>query len=160
VADQRVSVPGASFPTKLSTAGSPTLKTSRNQRLSRNLSGDASQVAERTGGPEALASIAQVVIDAPQHAGLASVLDYRSERSLEPGALVRVPLGRREVAGIVWRGLAARRDSGVTLRGVTEVLEAITPLGPRWMALVEFAASYYQRSTGHLPPGLRAGDTR
>jgi len=22
------------------------------------------------------------------------------------------------------------------------------------------AASYYQRSTGHLPPGLRAGDTR
>jgi len=115
---------------------------------------------ERTGGPEALASIAQVVIDAPQHAGLASVLDYSSEQSLEPGALVRVPLGRREVAGIVWRGLAARRDSGVTLRGVTEVLEAITPLGPRWMALVEFAANYYQRAIGEvalaaLPAELR-----
>ena len=50
-------------------------------------------------------AIVQVVVDAPRHAGLAAALDYRCERMLDPGSLVRVPLGRREVAGIVWRGV-------------------------------------------------------
>ncbi len=29
-------------------------------------------------------------------------LSYRSELSLTPGSLVRVPLGAREVLGVVW----------------------------------------------------------
>ena len=43
-----------------------------------------------------------VAVDAPQHAGLGSLLDYESEHALAAGALVRVPLGRREVTGLVW----------------------------------------------------------
>jgi len=102
----------------------------------------------------------QVVVDAPRHAGLAAALDYRSERLLDPGSLVRVPLGRREVAGIVWRGVAAASELGTPLRPVAQQLDAIAPLGPHWMALVEFAASYYQRSLGEvalaaLPAELR-----
>ncbi len=102
----------------------------------------------------------QVVVDAPRHAGLAAALDYRCERVLDPGSLVRVPLGRREVAGIVWRGAAAASELGTPLRPVAQQLDAITPLGPHWMALVEFTASYYQRSMGEvalaaLPAELR-----
>ncbi|HEX6017252.1 MAG TPA: primosomal protein N', partial [Burkholderiaceae bacterium] len=100
----------------------------------------------------------QVVVDAPRHAGLAA-LDYRCERPTEPGTLVRVPLGRREVAAIVWR-TAQRSDPPSQLRAVAQHLDAVAPLPPQWMALVEFAASYYQRSVGEvalaaLPSELR-----
>ncbi|MFI4930587.1 MAG: primosomal protein N' [Burkholderiales bacterium] len=102
----------------------------------------------------------QVVVDAPRHAGLAAVLDYRCERALDPGSLVRVPLGRREVAGIVWRGVAGARNLGTPLRPVAQQLDAIPALSPQWMALVEFTAGYYQRSMGEvalaaLPAELR-----
>jgi primosomal protein N' (replication factor Y) len=102
----------------------------------------------------------QVVVDAPRHAGLAAALDYSCERALDPGSLVRVPLGRREVAGIVWRGVDALREPGTALRPVAQQLDSIAALGPHWMALVEFAASYYQRSMGEvalaaLPAELR-----
>ena len=43
-----------------------------------------------------------VAIDAPQYAGMSSLLTYESEQALAPGTLVRVPLGRREVTGLVW----------------------------------------------------------
>ena len=80
---------------------------------------------------------------------------------LDPGSLVRVPLGRREVAGIVWRGVDAARDLGhARCARWRNNWTAIAALGPHWMALVEFAASYYQRSMGEvalaaLPAELR-----
>ena len=43
----------------------------------------------------------RVVVDAPQHADLVGPLTYASESELAPGTLVRAPLGRREVAGVV-----------------------------------------------------------
>jgi primosomal protein N' (replication factor Y) len=51
------------------------------------------------------------------------------------------------------------------LRPVTEVLEGLPPLSPRWMALLDFAAGYYQRQVGELalgvlPPELRKVDDR
>jgi primosomal protein N' (replication factor Y) len=103
----------------------------------------------------------QVVVDAPRHADLAA-LDYRCDDVIEPGTLVRVPLGRREVAGIVWRD-AASGTAGTELRALAQQLDAVAPLGPRWMALVEFAAAYYQRSIGEvalaaLPSELRRLD--
>jgi primosomal protein N' (replication factor Y) len=102
----------------------------------------------------------QVVVDAPRHAGLAAALDYRCERMLDPGSLVRVPLGRREVAGIVWRGATAALEAGAPVRPVAQHLDAIATLSPSWMALVEFTAGYYQRSLGEvalaaLPAELR-----
>ena len=72
----------------------------------------------------------QVVVDAPRHAGLAAALDYRCERMLDPGSLVRVPLGRREVAGIVWRGATAALEPGTPLRPVAQQLDAIATLSP------------------------------
>ncbi|HEY9238277.1 MAG TPA: hypothetical protein VIP10_05520, partial [Burkholderiaceae bacterium] len=53
-------------------------------------------------------------MEAPQHTGLSGPLDYTCEQPLAAGTLVRVPLGRREVAGIVWGG--APSGSDVTLR--------------------------------------------
>ena len=91
----------------------------------------------------------EVVVDAPQHAGIDPALSYASVCSLPPGTLVRVPLGRREVAGIVWGdGPATGIADGVALRPVGDVLAAIDPLAPAWRALIEFAAGYYQRSRG------------
>ena len=103
-----------------------------------------------------------VALDAPRHVGLAPLLDYQCEQELAPGTLVRVPLGHRTVAGIVWdRG--ADGVSEHTLRPVAEVFEGLTALAPAWRRLVAFAAAYYQRSLGEmalsvLPPELRRLD--
>ena len=118
-----------------------------------------------------------VAIDAPQYAGMSSLLTYESERPLAPGTLVRVPLGRREVTGLVWDADFAadrrrrRRDGGRGRRNarrwccepVIEALDALPPLPADWRALVEFTARYYQRSLGEvalavLPPELRKLD--
>ena len=104
----------------------------------------------------------RVAVDAPQHTGLAAPLDYTSERMLPPGTLVRVPLGRREVSGVVWHGASNGAES-IELRPVAAALESLPPLGRAWRELVDFAASYYQRSTGEialsvLPPELRKLD--
>jgi primosomal protein N' (replication factor Y) len=106
-----------------------------------------------------------VAVDAPQHSGLTGALHYLSERPLAPGSLLRVPLGRREMLGIVWPGDAAAPDAAAipVLRPVGEVFDALPPLAPAWLALVEFAARYYQRSVGELalsvlPPELRKLD--
>ncbi len=101
----------------------------------------------------------RVLVDAPRHAALSAALSYRSQRPLVAGLLVRVPFGRREVAGLTWRADAGASVPG-ELREVTEVCDALPPLAADWCALVEFAADYYQRSVGEialavLPPDLR-----
>jgi primosomal protein N' (replication factor Y) len=60
---------------------------------------------------------------------------------------------------------AGERAAEHQLRPVTEVLEGLPPLSPRWMALLDFAAGYYQRQVGELalgvlPPELRKVDDR
>jgi len=104
----------------------------------------------------------KVAVDAPQHTGLSAPLDYSSEYTLSPGTLVSVPLGKREVPGVVWQG-TGDIDPSVALRPVSQALDALPPLGAPWRALVDFAAAYYQRSTGEialsvLPPELRKLD--
>ncbi len=106
-----------------------------------------------------------VAVELPQHAMLTAVLDYESEQALPPGTLVRVPLGKRNVAGIVWTAPGDAAAPAQTLRPVTEVLEALPPLSPAWCELVTFAAGYYQRQIGELalgvlPPELRRSDDR
>jgi primosomal protein N' (replication factor Y) len=111
----------------------------------------------------ALPAVVSVAIETPQHAGIDSCLDYRSEHMLAAGTLVRVPLGKRDVPGIVWRagGSAVGRD--IELRPVRQALTGLPPLSAPWRALVEFAAGYYQRGLGELalavlPPALRRVD--
>ncbi|MEO6018523.1 MAG: primosomal protein N', partial [Polaromonas sp.] len=102
-----------------------------------------------------------VVVAAPAHSAIAGPLTYRSDMPLEPGTLVRVPLGRREVLGVVW---GSREDSGELpenqARNIAGPLEGLDALSATWRALVGFTASYYQRSAGEvalaaLPPQLR-----
>ena len=105
----------------------------------------------------------QVAVDAPQHSGLAQPLDYECEQPLTPGTLVRVPLGRRELLGVVWSAEPA--SAGITLKAVGSVFDSLPPLAPSWLALVGFAAAYYQRGIGELalavlPPDLRKIDAQ
>jgi primosomal protein N' (replication factor Y) (superfamily II helicase) len=101
-----------------------------------------------------------VAVETPQHAGLGGVLDYREAPGTLSGALVRVPLGRRTVTGIVWPSAPDAATTDEQLRDVAEVVAGIPPLPPAWVQLVEFAAGYYQRGLGELalavlPPELR-----
>ena len=103
----------------------------------------------------------QVVVATPAHSAIAGPLTYRSDSLLSPGTLVRVPLGKREVLGVVWDVLP---DSGelpeAKTRDIAGVLEGLAPLSATWRKLVTFTAGYYQRSLGEvalaaLPPQLR-----
>src|SRR6478735_5803995 len=98
----------------------------------------------------AQAQTLSVAVETPRHAGLEGALSYASQRPLTPGTLVRVPLGRREVAGIVWSDAAS--DSGTTaeIREITGTCDALPPLPPAWRDLVGFAAGYYQRGLGEI----------
>ncbi|MET0517683.1 MAG: primosomal protein N' [Burkholderiaceae bacterium] len=108
----------------------------------------------------------RVAVDAPQHSGLTGPLDYLAERALAPGSLVRVPLGKRELMGIVWPGVSDQDTTDpALLRPILAALDGLPPLGADWCRLVEFAAAYYQRSIGEvalsvLPPQLRDLDAK
>ena len=106
-----------------------------------------------------------VVVPTPAHSTLGGMLSYRSEPTLAPGTLVRVPLGRREVCGVVWDAPAEGGEAIATdqLKPVGEPLVGLPPLPASWRELVAFAAGYYQRSLGEvalaaLPPQLRELD--
>jgi primosomal protein N' (replication factor Y) len=103
-----------------------------------------------------------VVVATPAHSGVGDLLSYRSGAALAPGTLVRVPLGAREVLGIVWRCDDAPPEglSPGQARDVAQVLDGLPPLDAGWRELVAFAARYYQRGLGEvalaaLPPPLR-----
>src|SRR5439155_23656864 len=68
--------------------------------------------------------------------------------------------GRREVAGIVWRDAPPTERVAIALKAVAQSLDAVPPLTPQWMALVEFAAGYYQRSLGELALGALPSELR
>ena len=106
--------------------------------------------------------IVHVALQTPSHSGVGDLLSYASERPLSPGTLVRVPLGTREVLGVVWDADEAPGElpDGATLRPIAGVLEGVAPLDASWRRLVGFAARDYQRALGEvalaaLPPQLR-----
>ncbi len=101
----------------------------------------------------------QVAVATPQHAGLADLLDYRHHEALPPGQLLRVPLGRREVLGVLWTCSEAAPEEAATLKGIGLPLP-LPPLDAGWRQLVAFGAAYYQRGLGEfavaaLPIGLQ-----
>ncbi len=117
-----------------------------------------------------------VVVATPAHSAISGPLTYQYEASesalssndsvsgiskVGPGSLVRVPLGKREVLGVVWELLP---NSGQLLemqtRSIAGLLEGLPVLSATWRRLIAFTASYYQRSPGEvalaaLPPQLR-----
>lgn len=106
--------------------------------------------------------IVHVAVQTPAHSAVGELLSYRSDEALPPGTLVRVPLGKRELLGVVWDAPAMPDaiPDGVELRNIAAVLPGIEGLDLPWRRLVSFAAHYYQRSVGEiavtaLPPQLR-----
>jgi primosomal protein N' (replication factor Y) len=108
----------------------------------------------------------EIAVQTPAHSALGDLLSYASAAELAPGSLVRVPLGRREVLGVVWAAeqatssAASEAGAPLALREVGAALDALPPLSLAWRDLVGFAARYYQRSLGEvalaaLPPQLR-----
>lgn len=104
-----------------------------------------------------------VAVALPAHTDVARPLTYRAAQPLPAGALVRVPLGRRTVLGVVWEtGLPAPEPAlAQRTREVGEVLEALPPLSAHWRQLMDFVARYYQHAAGEvalsaLPPQLRS----
>jgi len=106
----------------------------------------------------------EVAVQTPAHSGVGDLLTYRGPSDLAPGQLVRVPLGRRDVLGVVWNvGVQAPDLPEHAVREVSGVLEGLPPLDARWRQLMAFAAQYYQRALGEmalsaLPPQLRELD--
>ncbi len=104
-----------------------------------------------------------VALETPRHSAVGGLLDYVSEQPLALGTLVRVPLGKRETAGIVWQRQADAHLPTAELRPLSAEMTALPPLSAPWRALVDFAAAYYQRGVGELalavlPPELRKLD--
>jgi primosomal protein N' (replication factor Y) len=99
--------------------------------------------------------ILQIALDTP----LDSCFDYRwrCEPGAEPlvGQLALVSFGRREVVGLI---VAVRQDTEVPIEKLKDALAVrsqLAPLSPRWLALAQFAADYYQRPLGEVAlPGL------
>ena len=110
-----------------------------------------------------MSHIVSVIVHTPAHSGLVDVLSYASEEMLPTGTLVRVPLGKRELMGVVWDAthlddvttskVATEKSTDKTelaLRPIASVLGGLAPLNTHWCDLVRFAAHYYQRSVGEV----------
>ena len=101
-----------------------------------------------------------VAVQTPAHSQIGSLLTYMHSGTLPTGSLVRVPLGPREVLGVVQR-THTTAPHGVDVgkaKSITHVLN-LPPLQADWLDLVGFTARYYQRSIGEvaaqaLPPSL------
>jgi primosomal protein N' (replication factor Y) len=114
------------------------------------------------------AVVLRVAVETPRHSAVGGLLDYSSAEPLSPGTLLLVPLGKRQVPGIVWTAAtgaapSAELPESTALRPILAALTAMPPLLPSWLALVDFAAAYYQRGIGELalsvlPPELRKLD--
>lgn len=102
-----------------------------------------------------------VLVALPAHSRLPALLTYTHSAALAAGSLVRVPLGSREVLGVVWEEDTKAPEAGAgKLKAISSVLHGLPPLPESWRKLVAFSARYYQRSLGEvalaaLPPQLR-----
>ncbi|MGN6317330.1 MAG: hypothetical protein ACTHNR_13705, partial [Trinickia sp.] len=100
----------------------------------------------------------RVALDHP----LPTLFDYRCDPSSPPasGTLVAVPFGKRATVGLVIEVSAHSDVPADRLRSVQAVCDGCAPLSAEWLALVTFAAEYYQRPLGEvalpaLPQALR-----
>jgi primosomal protein N' (replication factor Y) len=100
----------------------------------------------------------RVALDHP----LATLFDYRCDvqPAPRPGTLVQVPFGKRQAVGLVCEVTTHTDVPPSRLRAIDAVCTELPPLGSDWLALVAFAADYYQRGRGEvalpaLPQALR-----
>jgi primosomal protein N' (replication factor Y) len=103
-----------------------------------------------------------VALDVP----LRATFDYRvpepSPASLRPGQRVRVPFGRRRTTGIIMTIRETTQIDPAKLKAVIDVLDDAPAFDADLLALLIWAADYYQHPIGEvlfsaLPAGLRSG---
>src|SRR5438128_1940155 len=102
------------------------------------------EAARREGKPGAACRI-RVLLPLP----LPAALDYLAPEgaaSPEPGSFVRVPLGTRNLVGVVWEGTAGELPAG-RLRPLLEILTP-PPLRPELRRFVERVAAYTMAPLG------------
>ncbi|UOD50236.1 primosomal protein N' [Orrella daihaiensis] len=88
----------------------------------------------------------RVALDVP----LAGPFDYASAEPVEAGDRVLVPFGRRRLIGVVIQIDIEPTLPPEQIRPIERVLRDLGPLLPKWLALAEFAAGYYQRPVGEV----------
>jgi primosomal protein N' (replication factor Y) len=111
--------------------------------------------------------IIQVLVPTPAHSNLRGPLSYTFEHHLPAGTIVKVPLGKREVLGVVCETpepLASEQVPHPALeqeqapaqvhdfkyKEIISFTQGLLPLGQDWLELVEFTAQYYQRAMGEV----------
>nr|WP_234030398.1 primosomal protein N' [Undibacterium sp. 14-3-2] len=111
----------------------------------------------------------RVALDTP----LDTFFDYRwvsateeANASNQPciGQLVLVPFGRQEITGIIVDIVETTTVPADKLRDVIAVRHSLPALNTEWLALIKFAADYYQRPLGEvalpaLPKNLKVAKT-
>ncbi len=102
--------------------------------------------------------IVRVALDQP----IPTLFDYLCTilPAPQPGQLVSVPFGRRSLVGLVCEVVEHSDIPTERLRTLEAIWADCPPLSTQWLALLAFAADYYQRSLGEvalpsLPPALR-----
>lgn len=94
--------------------------------------------------------IVRIALDTP----LPTLFDYCWESTAGPapalGQLVQVPFGRRTLTGIVWELTQRSEIPDDRLKPAQSAWRELPPLSREWRALIEFAASYYQRPLGEV----------
>lgn len=100
----------------------------------------------------------RVALDHP----LPTLFDYRCNAALDPqpGQLVSVPFGKRRAVGLICEVNTHTDLAEDRVRPIDALCRDCPPLAADWLALVRFAADYYQRPVGEvalpaLPQALR-----
>ncbi|MBS1196724.1 MAG: replication restart helicase PriA [Proteobacteria bacterium] len=103
-------------------------------------------------------TILRIALAVPLH----RLFDYLWQGATEPviGQRVRVPFGSRERIGVVVEIASESAYPEAQIRPALAILDDIVPLPPDFMALCEFASTYYQAPLGEvimqaLPAGLK-----
>lgn len=94
------------------------------------------------------ASFAQVVLDIP----LLPVLTYKVEKdqAVAVGLRCVVPLGRREVVGMIVQLTEVCDIEPKKQKSIIRVFDDVDPVDDKWLRLTKFASDYYQHGWGEV----------
>lgn len=94
------------------------------------------------------ASFAQVVLDIP----LLPVLTYKvgKDQVVAVGLRCVVPLGRREVVGMIVQLTEDCEIEPKKQKSIIRVFDDIEPVDDKWLRLTKFASDYYQHGWGEV----------
>ena len=104
-----------------------------------------------------LTGIVRVALDVPIH----TLFDYMADEPVAPGQRVVVPLGRRQMIGVVMESVATSDLPHRRIKNVLRVLDDSEPLSAGLLELLKFCSDYYHYPIGPtvisaLPTRLRS----